>query len=104
MRIFECLKCTKQYAKLGSVCASCLSDKFNEVEVSDSGKLVTWTTIRRAPAGFNVTAPYDVVVVEMDCGIRVTGRLAAESLPPKMFATVKRISTEESSPIFSVVA
>lgn len=103
MLIYQCAKCQQQYAKVVSVCAKCLCLKLKETEVADEGKLVTWTTIRRAPAGFSVTAPYDVVVVDLICGLRVTGRLDQESIPPRMYARVKRIATEEGSPIFSVM-
>jgi uncharacterized OB-fold protein len=102
MLVYECLKCKKQYVKNDKICSNCLASDFHLAQVSDMGKLVTWTTIRRAPAGFNVAAPYDVVVVDMECGLRVTGRLAADSLPPKMFASVKRVATEGNSPIFSI--
>jgi uncharacterized OB-fold protein len=51
MLIYQCEKCQQQYAKVVSVCAKCLCLKLKETEVSDEGKLVTWTTIRRAPAG-----------------------------------------------------
>ena len=104
MLIYQCEKCQQQYAKVVSVCAKCLCQKLIETEVSDEGELVTWTTIRRAPAGFSVNAPYDVVVVDLICGLRVTGRLAQESIPPTMYARVKRIATEEGSPIFIVMA
>jgi uncharacterized OB-fold protein len=49
-----------------------------ETRVAGTGRLVSWTVIRRAPTRFKGQAPYTVVVVDLDCGLRVTGRGAGE--------------------------
>ena len=103
MRIYECQRCLEHYAKPYAVCSKCLGLDLSEVDVSDEGKLVSWTTIRRAPAGFAVSAPYDVVAVDLAGGLRVTGRLAAQSAAPSMFARVLRTETEDQCPIFNVI-
>lgn len=45
-----------------------------EAPVSGIGRLVAWTVIRRAPTSFKGRSPYVVIVVDLDCGLRVTGR------------------------------
>lgn len=49
-----------------------------------------------------MVAPYDVVVVELAPGIRVTGRLVAESPPPTMGAHVKSVGHEDGCELFIV--
>jgi uncharacterized OB-fold protein len=66
------------------------------------GRLVSWTTIRRAPAGYSASAPYDVVIVDLAPGVRVTGRLAAHSPPPRLDATVRRVGEDGACALFAV--
>ena len=47
-------------------------------------------------------APYDVLVVELAPGIKVTGRLVAESPPPTMGALVKSVGHEDGCDLFVV--
>lgn len=54
-------------------CPSCLSDRFEWVELSGRGMLYSFTTIHSAPAGFEQWAPYVIGVVELEEG----GRLMA---------------------------
>ncbi len=54
-------------------CPRCLSGEFGWEEVSGRGKIVTWTRIDAAPAGFEDSAPYTIGVVDLE----ETGRLLA---------------------------
>jgi uncharacterized OB-fold protein len=54
-------------------CPACLSDAFDFTEISGAGKLVTYTRIDAAPAGFETEAPFVVGVVDL----AETGRLLA---------------------------
>ncbi len=103
MLIYKCQKCLQLSAKLTQVCSDCLGQDFDQQEVSDEGRLVTWTTVRRAPAGYAHSAPYEVVVVDLECGLRVTGRLDVQSPRPTMFAKVRRQPVDEECPIFSIL-
>ncbi len=71
-----CRRCGTIDAPGRTVCAACLNDTFDTLDVPGTGTLVSWTTIRRAPTQFRDDAPYDVCVVDLDGGHRVTGRLA----------------------------
>ena len=44
-------------------------------EVAGDGRLLTWTIIRRPPAAFRSEGSYAVAVIELDAGVKVTGRL-----------------------------
>jgi uncharacterized OB-fold protein len=61
-------------------CPKCLSGEFGWVEVSGRGKILTWTRIDAAPAGFEDDAPYTIGVVDLE----EAGRLLAwfgDSIP-----------------------
>jgi hypothetical protein len=47
--------------------------------VSGSGKLVSWTVIRRPPTKFRAKGPYTIAIVDLDAGVRLTGRLTTIS-------------------------
>jgi uncharacterized OB-fold protein len=43
--------------------------------VPGRGKLVSWTVIRRPPSRFRAQGPYTIAIVDLDAGVRLTGRL-----------------------------
>lgn len=104
MQARQCAACGTVLTPSSSVCPKCLGSEWKPLELPGEGRLVSWTTIRRAPAGYAVTAPYDVVVVDLAPGIRVTGRMDAGSAPPQMGATVRQVAQEGTCPIFSMAA
>lgn len=104
MQMRKCTVCATVLGLRSVVCQGCLSRSFELVDLPDQGRLVSWTTIRRAPAGFHVTAPYDVVVVDVEPRVRVTGRLAADSAAPSLDAPVRIVEMDHGSPVFAVAA
>jgi uncharacterized OB-fold protein len=68
----QCKKCGKIFFPPRLVCAGCGSRDFESTKLSDTGKIVTFTTIRVAPENFATQVPYSVAVVETDNGVRVT--------------------------------
>lgn len=70
--------------------------------VPGAGVVVSWTTIRRAPTQFKDDAPYDIVVVDLDEGVRVTGRLDAGSPPPAIGVRVRAVRSAPSGAVFVV--
>ena len=104
MRMQKCTRCSRTLSLRSVVCPGCLSRSFEVLDLPDAGRLVSWTTIRRAPAGFHVTAPYDVVVVDVEPGVRVTGRLTADSAAARLDATVRIVEMDNGSPVFAVTA
>ena len=72
----HCLNCGAIDALTRTVCTECLGEAFDTIDVPGRGTLVSWTTIRRAPTQFRDDVPYDVCVVDLSNGQRVTGRLA----------------------------
>ncbi|MEI7444863.1 MAG: OB-fold domain-containing protein [Burkholderiales bacterium] len=79
--VLRCADCGRIDSPGRVVCAGCLSTRLEPSTVAGSGRLATWTTIRRAPTRFREDAPYEVAVVDLDAGLRVTGRLAPGGSP-----------------------
>jgi uncharacterized protein len=75
----KCLKCGKIHMPPRPLCDNCFSTRFEWVEVSGKGKLVTYTVIHVAPPQFQNMTPYAVGIVELDGGLKIPGLL--QNLP-----------------------
>lgn len=74
LTLLQCQSCGKQWVSPRYVCSHCLSDQLAPCSVPGKGTVYTFTTVSVAPEGR--TAPYHVVVVELeDSEIMVTGNL-----------------------------
>lgn len=104
MLMHQCARCGAVTTLQAAVCPKCLCSEVKAIALPGQGQLVSWTTIRRAPAGYSVAAPYDVVVVDVGPGVRVTGRLSPQSLPPAMGARVEQVAEDGTCPVFTVRA
>jgi uncharacterized OB-fold protein len=99
----RCADCGRIDSPGRAVCAGCLSPRLEPTTVPGAGRLATWTTIRRAPTRFRDDAPYDVAVVDLDAGLRVTGRLAPGS-SPAVGAAVRAVGGDAPYATFEVLA
>ncbi len=99
----RCADCGRIDSPGRAVCAGCLSTRLEPASVPGTGRLSTWTTIRRAPTRFREDAPYDIAVVDLDAGPRVTGRLAVGSAPVAG-APVRAVAGDAPYPVFEIVA
>lgn len=59
------------------VCPQCYSEQLAETKVSGRGKIYSYTTIYAAPEKFAQEAPYHVILVQLDAGLKVTARLVS---------------------------
>lgn len=84
IRVLRCAACGARDAGPRILCPSCHGAEFDIEKVPGTGTLVSWTVIRRPPAGMEAGGPYAVAVVWLDAGVTVTGRLlgAQESIQP----------------------
>ncbi len=101
--VLRCADCGRIDSPGRAVCAGCLSTRLEPDRVAGSGRLATWTTIRRAPTRFRDEAPYEVAVVDLDAGLRVTGRLA-RGASPEVGARVLALPSETPYPLFDVAS
>ncbi len=99
--VLRCADCGRIDSPGRSVCAGCLSTRLEADRIPGAGRLATWTTIRRAPTRFRDEAPYEVAVVDLDAGLRVTGRLA-KGASPEVGAPVRALPSDAPYPVFDV--
>lgn len=102
LAMVRCAGCGRIDTPIRAVCAGCLSDQLMPFEVAGRGVVVSFTTIRRAPTRFRDQAPYDIVVVDLADGPRITGRLAGTSAPPAIGARVQAVSAQGADTIFII--
>lgn len=66
----RCTICGQRSFPPRADCEHCLSPEFEWVEISGRGRLLTWSRISAAPAGFEAFAPYTVGMLELADGGR----------------------------------
>ena len=71
----RCLKCGKIHLPPRPLCDNCLSQRFEWVNISGKGKLLTYTVIHVAPAQFQALVPYAVGIVQLEGGLRIPGMI-----------------------------
>lgn len=74
----RCVECRRLWLEEAQACPACGSPGGESVELKGTGRLLSWTTIRVAPARYAAEAPYVVGLVALDEGLRLTARLAAD--------------------------
>jgi uncharacterized OB-fold protein len=70
-----CRGCGRLYFPPRKVCGSCKGREFDTTKLSDTGKILTYTTIRVAPKDFETQTPYNVAIIESDNGVRITAQV-----------------------------
>ena len=61
----------------GDACPTCGRTGLEPHEVAGEGRVVVWTTIHVPPTRYAAEAPYTVVMVELDGGLRTMGDCSA---------------------------
>ena len=72
----KCSKCGFIAFPHRLICPECGNRKFEEIKLSDTGKLVSFTTIQTGPTEFSDQVPYNVGIIELDDGARITAQIA----------------------------
>ena len=77
MKIYSC--CGKDSISKKYYCPDCGESEFEEKEVSDDGRIYSYTKIHIAPAEFSDITPYNVILVDLDeANAKVTARIEEE--------------------------
>jgi uncharacterized OB-fold protein len=71
----RCTACRKVAFPPRRVCPSCHAESFETIQLTEEGKLVTWTVIHVAPSDFSEQAPYVIGIVELQEGVRITAQI-----------------------------
>ena len=72
---YQCNTCGTNYLFKSSICSSCSNVVIEPTQFRGEGTVLTCTTIHVAPDRFIDEAPYMVVLVELDKGPKLIGRL-----------------------------
>jgi len=98
--VLKCSACGTLDAGPREICPSCHEAALRRHEVAGEGKLLTWTIIRRPPAAFRAEGSYAVAVVELDAGVKVTGRLEGPDDVKGLGARVRLASSKDGVATF----
>ncbi len=82
----KCTSCGKLSYPTHFYCPACHGTRFEPVPVQGEGKLLTWTRVYALPLDYSVLY-ITLGIVELDMGIRATGRLDIGE--PKIGARVR---------------
>jgi len=74
----RCVECGRLSVERSHPCPFCGSQGGSAVPLSGRGRLLSWTVIRVAPGRYADEAPYAVGLLELEEGLRLTARLAAD--------------------------
>lgn len=99
--ILRCGRCGTLDAGPRLLCPKCHAAAMEPRDVAGEGTLLSWTVIRRAPAKLKALGPYAVCVVDLDAGVRVTGRLSSIQGDFTTGSRVQCVAREGAVAIFS---
>jgi uncharacterized OB-fold protein len=74
----RCRECGHVAFPPRSGCTACGSDAFEWLEIDGVGRLVTYTEVKYAPAGFEAELPYVLAIARFPPGVNVFGQLSRE--------------------------
>ncbi|HWQ70283.1 MAG TPA: OB-fold domain-containing protein [Patescibacteria group bacterium] len=72
---FACGGCKGLFARSQGRCRRCGAPTVLPISLSGRGTLTSFTTIRVPPTVFLGQDPYDIAVIDLDEGLRITARL-----------------------------
>jgi len=79
LEVLKCQRCNRLFVPPRYGCPQCAETQFDEVTLSGKGRIMTYTTIRVPPSGFENQVPYDIAIIELPEGINFTARLAPKN-------------------------
>ena len=108
LTVLRCAACGRLDPGPRDLCCACFGDVLQPLAVDGAGVLVSWTKVRRPSSHFAQDGQYTVCVADLDCGVRVTGRLdegdAVGGAEPAVAVGMKLVVSGEvrGIPLFSL--
>jgi uncharacterized protein len=99
----KCKSCGKLSYPTHFTCPACKGTKHEAVPVEGEGKLLTWTRVYALPLDYE-DLYITLGIVEMDMGIRVTGRLdlAEPAIGDRVRASVGQVRVTDGKEIMGL--
>ena len=95
----KCTHCGKIHLPPRPLCDNCFHQEFTWLEISGTGKLVTYTVIHVAPEQFQHLAPYAVGIVQLENGLKLPGMITgAKQLQIGMTLTIDFTTCTNAQP------
>jgi uncharacterized OB-fold protein len=98
--VLRCRACETLDPGPREFCVACGEALLEHCKVPGRGKLVSWTVIRRPPTRFKALGAYAIAVVDLDAGVRLTGRLVRIPDDLKPGASVNFVRMAETTYLF----
>lgn len=101
----QCSDCNSKEVGIQAFCIQCNSSQLKTVELPTTGVIETYTVQYVAPDIFKNEAPYAVIVVKLEDGTRVTGRIPSLTDPTKVTigSRVKAVNSASSGLCFQLL-
>ena len=99
--VAHCLRCGAQDGSAPERCRRCGSDALEQVDVPGTGRLVSWTVVRRPSGPFAHRDAFAVALVDLEAGPRVTGNLEGWERDPPLGAAVGVVGDVDGIPLFA---
>lgn len=97
---YRCDSCGGLFLPPRNHCPRCGSDRKRETPLRGRGRIRAWTAIHVAPTRYQEEVPYTVVLVELEEGVRVMGRLAEGRRAERGRAILLHDVDPERGPVF----
>jgi uncharacterized OB-fold protein len=102
LQVLACADCGALDPGGRTRCSAC-GGELAQHSVSGRGTLLTWTLVRRPPAGFDTDGPMAVALVELEEGVRITAQLASHDPEPDLGAPVAVTSAGRAVPLATLI-
>jgi uncharacterized OB-fold protein len=83
------------------MCPAC-AGALTSMPVEGAGTLVSWTVIRRPPKSFREHGAYCIAIVDLDAGVRITGRLRNTPAHAALGERVSLVGCQDRIPVFAL--
>lgn len=100
IQTYICRSCGKKEIQPKRICARCHSKEFETETVKGEGNVYSYTVIHISSEEFSEITPYTIALIEIEKGLRVTGRVNTSVAIGDL---VSCVSTEDQIYIFEKV-
>lgn len=105
IKVHHCATCEKNYLLASAYCPQCRSvNSFIPLEVEGKGKIFSYTVVYVSEKKWEADTPYSLVVIDLDGGVRVLGRMNGDNLHPLQIGMkVELTEYKDQVPVFKRV-